>query len=98
MDLMYLLARDVQVYDTMCRLTNAVKGELQLRCDRSCGDEAKERGLVPMHHAVVNKWRLGVEALEEFGRSHERSTWCTVRVRVYVWRDGDEDGINQVKE
>ena len=72
-----------------------VKGELQLGCD----DDGQAKGLAPMHYAMVkDELRLRVEGPEKFGRSHERSTWCAVRVRVYVWRDGDEDGINQVKE
>ena len=76
-----------------------VKGELQLGCDGSCGDDEQARGLVPMHHVVVkDKWRLGAERSEESGRSHGRSTWRVTRARLHERRDGDEDGVGQVKK
>jgi len=51
------------------------------------------------HHTVVkDKWRLGAKGPEESRRSHRRSTWCVIRARVYGGRDGDEDGVSQVKE
>ena len=72
-----------------------VKGELQLGCDVPCGDDGQARGLAPMHHAVAkDRWRLGVEGLEESGRF----TWCTIRGRLHGGRDGDDDNIGQVKE
>jgi hypothetical protein len=60
-----------------------VKGELQLGFDGPCGDNEQERGLAPMHHAVVNdKWKLGAEGPEESGlwsihmvRIQSKSTW-----------------------
>jgi len=62
-----------------------VKGELQLGWDGPCGDDEQARGLTRMHHVVVmDKWRLGAEGPEEFGRSHGRY--------------GDEDDVGQVKE
>ena len=61
----------------------AVKGKLQLGCDVPCVDDGKARGLVPIHHGVKDKWRIGAEGPEESGWSYGRSTWCTIRVRVY---------------
>jgi len=73
----------------MCRMRrdgrwHVVKGELQLGCDGPCGDDKQAKGLAPMHHMVVkDKWSLGAEGPEEFGRSHGQSTWCAIRARVY---------------
>ena len=67
------------------------KGELQLGCD----DDRQAKGLAPMHYAMVkDELRLRVEGPEKFGRSHERSTWCTIKERVQGGgRGGDEDGV-----
>ena len=45
----------------------AAKGELQLGCDVPCSDDGQARGFAPMHHAVMDKWRLGDEGPEESG-------------------------------
>ena len=60
-----------------------------VRCNMQYDGQA--RGFVPMHHAVAKgKWRLSAEWPEEFGRSHGRSTWCTIRARVQEELNGYE--------
>jgi len=62
-------------------------------------DDGQARDLASMHHTVVmDKWRLGAEGPEESIWIHGRSTWCTIIARVHGARDGDEDGVSQVKE
>ena len=52
-----------------------------------------------MHHAVVkDKWKHGAKGPEESGRSHGRLTWCTIRAKVHEERNGDEDGVGQIKK
>ena len=76
-----------------------MKGELQLGCDLPCGDDGQARGLALMHYVVVkNKCRLGIEGPVKSRRSHGRSTWCMIRARVHGEREGDEDGVGQVKK
>ena len=76
-----------------------VESELHLGCDVPCGDDGQERDLASMHHVVVkDKWKLGAKGPEEYGRSHGRPTWCTIRAKVHEERNGDEDGVGQIKK
>ena len=72
-----------------------VESELHLGCEVPCGNDGQARDLAPIHHAVVkDESRLGTE----FGRSHGRFIRCTIRAQVHEEREGDEDGVGQVKE